>query len=87
MDDKKALAHTVKERHRRLCISSAIKRITDLLSVHGSKLEILEVAAAWISDVKSKSGKVAVEDQARRTTTGRIDTILREHSANDCSES
>ncbi|KAL8939923.1 MAG: hypothetical protein Q9216_003080, partial [Gyalolechia sp. 2 TL-2023] len=48
VDEKRALTHTMKERHRRLRISSAIKQIADLLGVHGSKVEVLETAAAWI---------------------------------------
>ncbi|KAI4167776.1 MAG: hypothetical protein LQ343_006938 [Gyalolechia ehrenbergii] len=65
MDEKKVLAHTVKERHRRLRISSAIKQIADLLGVHGSKVEILETAATWIGDAKSDTVEQAVvEDQA-----------------------
>lgn len=35
--EKKALAHTVKECHRRLRISYAIKQIADLLGIHCSK--------------------------------------------------
>ncbi|KAL9028131.1 MAG: hypothetical protein Q9196_003458 [Gyalolechia fulgens] len=84
VDEKKALAHTVKERHRRLRISSAIQQIADLLGVHGSKVEILETAAAWIGDAKSDTvEQVLGEDRALGAITARDDGILRNDPAHD----
>ncbi|KAL9596426.1 MAG: hypothetical protein Q9219_005810 [cf. Caloplaca sp. 3 TL-2023] len=50
-------AHTISERQRRLRISAAIKQIGYSLDVGGSKVEILESAAEWIDDAKSKEAE------------------------------
>ena len=92
-DQKAKMAHTAMERQRRSRISTAIKRIAAFLEIHGSKVEILESAAGWIGDAKSKIPRpVTVSESEHRQQTLRSETpqvveILLSDRMDECSES